>query len=122
MIKLAFLLLICHLIADFSPASTAWMLKAKSKGAPFFPIFVHAGVHAGLMFVVLTFFTPLLLALQLMCLQWLFHFLIDVWKGKMNVWFPVFSDPTDKRYWMLFGFDQFLHQAVILLMVSVVYC
>ncbi len=116
MITLIFLLLVCHLLADFSPLSTDWMLRAKSKGSPLFPIFIHAGIHALLMLMVLFFFIPIVLALKLAALQWISHFAIDVCKGKMNVWFPALANPTDKRYWMLFGFDQFLHQSVILFM------
>jgi len=116
MITLILLLLICHLLADFSPLSTDWMLRAKSKGAPLFPIFVHAGVHAVLMLIVLFFFIPIAFALKLAALQWICHFAIDVCKGKMSVWFPVVANPADKRFWMLFGFDQFLHQLVVLMM------
>ncbi|MDB5256191.1 MAG: hypothetical protein JWM14_886 [Chitinophagaceae bacterium] len=116
MIILLALLFVCHFLADFSPLSTDWMLRAKSKGSPLFPIFVHAGVHAFLMFAVLIFFTPILLAIKLAVFQWFTHFTIDLCKGKMNVWFPAVASPTDKRYWMLFGFDQFMHQIVILIM------
>lgn len=110
------LLLFCHLLADFSPLSTEWMLRAKSKGYPLFPIFVHAGVHAVLMCPVLLLNTSFPSALKIAAFQWISHFAIDVWKGKMSVWFPVLSNPSDKRFWMLFGFDQFLHQVVILIM------
>ncbi len=115
------LLLLCHLIADFSPLSTDWMLRAKSKGSPLFPIFVHAGVHAVLMFPVLMLGTSFLSALKITAFQWICHFAIDVWKGKMGIWFPVLSNPADKRFWMLFGFDQFLHQLVILIMAWATY-
>jgi hypothetical protein len=118
MITLIFLLLVCHLLADFSPLSTGWMLRAKSKGAPLFPIFIHAGIHALLMLIVLLCFITTESALQLAALQWISHFAIDVWKGKMSVWFPVLANSSDKRFWMLFGFDQFLHQTVILVMIA----
>jgi len=117
MILLLALLFVCHFLADFSPLSTSWMLHAKSKGSPFFPIFVHAGIHALLMLSVLFFFSPLILALKLAAFQCVTHFIIDVCKGKMNVLFPVVSNPEDKRHWLLFGFDQLMHQTVILLMV-----
>lgn len=119
MILLTALLFVCHFLADFSPLSTDWMLRAKSKGWPLFPILMHAGVHATLMFAVLIFFVPFTLALQLAALQWLAHFIIDVSKGRMNVLFPSVADSTQKSYWILFGFDQLLHQLVILMMVSV---
>lgn len=37
-------------------------------------------------------------------------------RGKMSIYFPAFADSADKRHWMLFGFDQFLHQSVMLAM------
>lgn len=117
MILLTALLLVCHFLADFSPLSTDWMLRAKSKGSPLFPILVHAGVHALLMLFVLFFFMPTTLAFQLALFQWLCHFVIDVCKGKLSFYFPVVANPTDKRYWLLFGFDQLLHQSAILAMV-----
>ncbi len=117
MFKLLILLNFCHLLGDFSPLSTAWMLNAKRFGKPLFPIFVHAAVHASLMLSVLFFFTELKYALLLAGFQLITHFIIDVWKGRMNGWFPVFSDMNNKAYWFLFGFDQLLHQMVILTMV-----
>ena len=117
MILLLASLFFCYFLADFSPLSTNWMLRAKSKGAPFFPIFVHAGVHAVLMFIVLLFFIPFTLAWQLATFQWVAHFTIDVCKGKTNVLFPSVADPNHKRYWILFGFDQLMHQLVIVVMV-----
>jgi len=105
------------LLGDFSPLSTKWMLEAKRHGKPFFPIFVHAGVHAVLMLPVLLIFTDIRQALLLSAFQLMTHFIIDVWKGRMSLWFPVFGDIQNKWFWMLFGLDQFLHQAVILSMV-----
>ncbi len=40
----------------------------------------------------------------------------DVLKGKCNVWFPSAANPANKLHWILFGFDQFLHAVVIILM------
>ncbi len=119
MILLICLLLICHYLADFTPLSTAWMLKAKQFGQPLLPIFAHAAVHAGLMGTVLLFFTLPSEAFKLTLLQLIVHFAVDTWKGRMNQWFPVLQDNTKKGYWMIFGFDQLLHQCTILLMV---YC
>ena len=118
LIELFILLFICHFLCDFTPLSTAWMLKAKQAGKPLLPILAHAGMHAGTMFIVLLFFTNLLIAFKLGCFQLLTHFIIDVWKGRMNSWFPILRDSTKKSYWIIFGFDQFLHQLVIVLMVS----
>jgi len=46
--------------------------------------------------------------------QLITHFLIDVWKGRMNGWFPTLQSPANKWHWIVFGFDQFLHALVII--------
>jgi hypothetical protein len=117
MITLILLLQLCHFLGDFTPLSNDWMLKAKQFGKPLHPILAHAGIHAVLMLPVLLFFTDAKQALVLSFFQLIVHFLVDTLKGRMNSWFPVLQDPTKKAYWMIFGFDQFLHQATIVLMV-----
>ncbi|MBN8701491.1 MAG: DUF3307 domain-containing protein [Bacteroidetes bacterium] len=121
MIALITLLNICHLFGDFSPLSTSKMLQAKEKGTPSIPIFLHASIHGLLMLSVLVFFCSIKLAIILCLFEIVTHFLIDTWKGKMNVWFPIFSDNKNKYHWMLFGFDQFLHQLVIVSIVHLAF-
>ena len=115
---LLLLLFSCHFLADFTWLSTPWMLKAKALGKPFFPILIHAMIHAMLMSVVLYFFigTDLKLWGSLVLFQWGSHFIIDVWKGRMNGWFPFLRDNTKQPYWIIFGFDQLLHATMIILM------
>lgn len=114
--KLLILLFLCHFLADYTHLSVTWMLNAKRKGEPYFPIFCHAGVHALLMALVVKCFsynwtnTIVVYAFQLSM-----HFWIDVWKGKMNIWFPSLQNPANKWHWWVFGFDQFLHAVVIIL-------
>lgn len=112
-------LLACHWLGDYTHLSTTTMLKAKRMGRPFPPIFCHACVHAGLMGAMLLLFGigwPL--SGCLCALQMTSHFAIDVWKGRMNVWFPVLQSPTNQWHWCVFGFDQLLHVSVIILMVA----
>jgi hypothetical protein len=93
------------------------MLNAKSVGKPLLPIFAHAAVHALLMAIVLAFGQiTFALWFNLVMFQLLSHFLIDLWKGRMNVWFPIVQSPASKWHWILFGFDQFLHAVVICIM------
>lgn len=115
---LLILLFVCHYLGDFTPLSNAWMQQAKQFGRPLFPILCHAAVHAFLMLIVLLFFIEPKIALSLSLFQCLAHFSIDVLKGKMNGWFPILQDASKKGYWMIFGFDQLLHQATILTMVG----
>ena len=110
-------LFICHWLADYTHLSTAWMLNAKRLGEPLFPIFAHAGMHTILMFLFLVWFTnDLSLVLKLSAFQLITHFLIDVWKGRMNGWFPALQSPANKWHWIVFGFDQLLHALVIISM------
>lgn len=122
-------LFFCHFLADYTWLSTNWMLDAKRFGKPFFPIFCHAGVHAFLMAICLEiYFNAIIdnyspmhfkytLVDKLFIFQLTTHFLIDVWKGRMNGWFPSLQSPANKWHWVIFGFDQFLHAVVIILMV-----
>lgn len=108
-------LFICHFLADYTHLSTDWMLNAKRLGKPLKPILTHAMVHTLLMGIFLACLgvsnTILLMGFQLIT-----HFLIDVWKGRMNGWFPSLQSPANKWHWVVFGFDQLLHSIVIILM------
>lgn len=121
-------LFFCHYLADYTWLSTNWMLSAKRLGKPLLPIFCHALVHATLMFIVVWFWMSYnihywdgitVLEINLFALQLSTHFLIDVWKGKMNVWFPLLQNPANKLHWIVFGFDQLLHAVVIIIMYSI---
>ena len=90
------------------------MLKAKRLGTPLFPIFHHALVHATLQLLILKFIVDVELAFIAFLIQLTTHFLIDVWKGRMNGWFPKLQDPMNPYHWYIFGFDQFLHQLVLI--------
>lgn len=110
-------LFICHFLADYTHLSTGWMLNAKRLGKPLFPIFIHAWTHSVLMLIVLIPFIGLKSNIwELFLLQLITHFLIDVWKGRMNDWFPALQSPANKWHWIVFGFDQLLHAIVIVVM------
>ena len=108
-------LFICHWLADYTHLSTAWMLNAKRLGKPLYPILAHASIHSLLMGFFLLFFTDLTQfdIIKLTAFQLITHFLIDVWKGKMNGWFTALQSPANKWHWIVFGFDQLLHALVI---------
>jgi len=114
-------LFFCHFLADFTHLSTSWMLDAKRFGKNLFPIYAHASVHSALMAIVLI---PTHISLYafgfLVLFQLNTHFIIDVLKGRMNGWFPSLQSPANKWHWIVFGFDQFLHAVVIILMVHFV--
>lgn len=115
-------LFFCHFLADYTHLSTAWMLNAKRLGKPLFPILAHAGVHSLLMGIALTIlgYGNLLqfdIVDKLMIFQLFTHFIIDMWKGRMNGWFPSLQSPANKWHWIVFGIDQYFHAVVIILMV-----
>lgn len=93
------------------------MLDAKRIGKPLSPIFLHAFVHAALMCIVMSFYGVSNVQLfACTVLQLVSHFMIDVLKGRCNIWFPVVSSPANKHHWYIFGLDQLLHQAAIIVM------
>lgn len=110
---------VCHFLADYTHLSTSWMLNAKRFGKPLFPILCHACCHGTLMYFTLLLFIDNTMAVTLCLFQVITHFLIDVLKGKTNVWFPTVSSPVNKSHWYLFGADQLLHQLIIIIMAYV---
>ncbi len=116
-------LFICHWLADYTPLSRPFMLKAKMLGTPWYPIFLHAYAHGLLMSIPLYFavgFNHNLLGM--VCFQIITHYGIDLWKGRMNGWFPALQSPANKWHWIVFGFDQLLHALVIIYMAdSIIY-
>ena len=106
-------LLACHYLADFC-LTTSKMIQAKADGKNIWPILLHAGVHALLVGVCLLFFgVSLKLMLLLILAEHVTHFLVDTGKGCITARFPKLADMRQKPYWMLYGFDQLLHQLVI---------
>jgi hypothetical protein len=109
-------LFIRHWLADYTHLSTDWMLKAKSVGKPLSPILAHAFVHAVLALIFLILFIGFKeRVLWISVFELITHFLIDVFKGKMNVWTPSVKDPANRWHWVIFGFDQLLHSLVIVM-------
>lgn len=121
-IYLLFTLLICHWAADFTQLSRPKMLAAKRFGKPNWPIFQHALIHGILMLISICIYTG-----EFARFDWVWtkaddcfvvivlsHFLIDVWKGRMNRWFHSLTNPANVYHWWIFGFDQLLHTSVII--------
>lgn len=109
-------LFFCHFLADFTPLSMPFMLKAKRFGTPLFPIWLHSLVHACLMFLFLICFIPADIAAWCFIIQCVSYFLIDVGKGKINFYFPATRDNTKTIHWVIFGLDQWVHALVIICM------
>ena len=106
-------LLICHYMADFCLTMPV-MIRAKADGKKLWPIVLHATIHALLMgFCLLAYGIEWQLLLMLMLLELLSHFIIDTTKARLTNRFSYWADMRYKPYWMLYGFDQLLHQLVI---------
>jgi hypothetical protein len=110
-------LLFCHWLADYTWLSRPHMLAAKRFGAPFGPILEHGLTHGTLMFaVLLAFGVEQVLAIELYLFQTWTHAGIDWAKGVLNKRFIVLQSPQNVLHWAVFGFDQYLHCVVIVLM------
>lgn len=105
---------VVHWLADFTPLSTKKMLAAKAKGYPLSPILCHALVHAILFFIVaLLLSNDLLISSHIFMLQLSSHFVIDTVKGLISR--GKCKDMTNVLFWTVLGFDQMLHQFIIII-------
>jgi len=113
MLLLLISLLVCHYVADFCLTTPA-MIRAKADGHNPWPILLHAAIHAGLMgLCLLLWATSWRFVWLAMVVEWGTHFLIDWTKARLSARFPRLADQQQKTYWMLYGFDQLLHQLVV---------
>lgn len=112
--KLLVALLFCHYLADFC---LTWpsLIRSKADGKKVWPIAQHAAVHALLIGMCLLLYgTDLKLLFWLMAFEWMTHFFIDTMKSRLTVANPLLVDSRHKSYWVLYGFDQLLHQMVVI--------
>ncbi len=108
-------LLVCHYLADYCLTMPV-MIRAKADGRNPWPILLHAGIHAVLIgFCLLIWSVAWDLAITLMLIELASHFVIDTVKGRLTARFSILADMKQKPYWMLYGFDQFLHLLVIVI-------
>lgn len=115
MTVLLIFLLVCHYLADFCLTSPV-MIRAKADGRNVWPILLHASVHAFLIGLCLLLWgISWKLVLLMMLTELVTHFLIDTGKGRLTARYPTLADQQRKPYWMLYGFDQFLHLLVIVI-------
>lgn len=79
--------------------------------------FLHAGVHAaGSMIAFLVVGSPLLFVILVCAVEWIVHFHIDWWKGRVT--FDRKLTPADAAYWRASGIDQALHQLTYVVMIG----
>lgn len=115
---------IIHYIADYVTPSMA-MITAKKYGRPVLPIFEHA-YHHGMFVAAFLLVVGLAIGLSdnsIAIWSGMFtmstHFLIDLLKGRLTKRFSSIDGFDKKGYWVYMGFDQLLHQIVIIMITTV---
>ncbi len=109
-------LLLFHFIGDFTRLNTSEMLQAKLNKGSYLPIIKHAVVHGLLSLCFLAFFSlSFWQYVVVFLLISVTHFFIDYGKGRLNIKYPFLSKPSHELYWIVFGADQYLHIAIIVL-------
>ena len=87
------------------------------------PIFHHSLIHTILVMVILVFYVAdlrqIIIGSTIILVS---HFLIDVWKGRMNTWFPSLQNPVKKFHWWIFGLDQALQRLALPLPADIIEC
>jgi len=117
--KTFILILICfqisHFIFDFVFRTNS-MIEAKKFSKPIFPIIEHAILHAFSFYLIGSMFKfPFEINFTIYLIEFVSHFLIDYFKGFINRFNSITNDVSKSMFWTLFGFDQFLHQIIIII-------
>ena len=109
-------LLVAHGLGDFTPLVTARIRQAKAEAGPMRLIALHAGIHAGLVgLVVLLFSRPAAPVVALAVgIELTTHFVIDAGRARLGVAMPRFADMRTNPFWWVLGFDQLLHGLVLI--------
>lgn len=107
-------LLTKHFICDF-PLQTHYQYMNKGYYGHLGGI-LHASIHAVGTLCVFYFFVPLKMAILFAIIDGLVHYHIDWSKANLNRYFQLTPD-NGHGYWVLFGFDQWLHQMTYILLV-----
>ena len=106
-----------HYVADYF-LQPGWMLGGKGDfrkpGG-----YVHAGIHAGLSFVVLVVCgAPVWLAAELFVAEFIVHYVLDY--AKIHYSMGVHVDKEPRKFWILHGVDQLTHQLTYAVMILIV--
>lgn len=75
---------------------------------------VHAGQHTLATLLILFFFVTPVTALIIACLEFIIHYHMDwfkMWYNKCKGW----TATTHNEFWILMGFDQFIHSMTYIL-------
>lgn len=111
------LLLLKHFIVDFP--LQAFPYQYKNKGTCGHPGgLLHSGLHAWATYLVIFLFFDWPIAIMLGLLDGVIHYHIDWAKMNLNKKLG-FAPNTHEQFWVLLGFDQFLHSLTYLLIIFI---
>jgi hypothetical protein len=114
MALLAIVMATKHYIADFL-FQTKWIAHGKECARGWFmPLLTHVLGHAALTLAIALVVAPRLWWLALA--DFAIHFVID--RGKGLLCRSAHLGPDDKTFWLLLGFDQYLHQITNILIAA----
>jgi len=102
-----------HIIADYY-MQYPWMFKHKGTYGHIGGL-AHAKLHGLFTLIVLLAFTSPLLAFLLGAIDAVLHYHIDYVKNKFWEKFP--TNPSEQKYWVIHGTDQFAHGMTYFLIV-----
>ncbi|MGD8697817.1 MAG: DUF3307 domain-containing protein [Gemmatimonadales bacterium] len=115
-------LFLAHYLGDFTPLATRRMLEAKAAAKPLWPIAAHAGVHTGLMALVIALVSRpegfILLAAS--AIQFMTHFLLDAGRAGLGRRHPILNDAKRSPFWHVLGLDQLAHAVVLIVVAAIV--
>lgn len=100
-----------HFVVDF-PLQVAYQWQNKGTYGHLGGI-IHAGLHACGTLLILYFFAPFDIAVQLALLDGFIHYHIDWAKMNINKYYG-WGANTHEEFWWLLGFDQLLHSLTYL--------
>ena len=105
-----------HYAADFV-FQTNWMAHGKERMQGWvLPMLSHAGCHAAMTLALVLFVAPALWWLAL--IDFAVHVAVDRSKTAVSHWGK--WQPSDKHFWWLLGFDQFLHQVTNIVLATII--
>ena len=111
---------LAHFLGDFTPLNK-WFIQAKRYGSPVYLVAGHGLVNGALYGLTILLFVNWEAALYAFVIETVTHTLIDVLKGHANRRFPIVENANKQIYWTMMGFDQLLHQMVLILIVYLCY-
>ena len=106
-----------HFLGDYTPLNK-WFIKAKQYGTPVWLVAGHGVINGSLYGITIWLLIDFKMALLGFIIETASHTIIDVLKGRVNKWFPIVEDNANQIHWIVMGLDQFLHQMVLVFIVS----